>query len=168
MRRIALRHHDRQSVGDVGYRRAGQNARPDLRFHRCQTGQVNVRLYSPGHVADRDRTLGLDLLDEEAGRKRFPVEPTLIFGIARLERGHQRRHREEVIAADEEDEHRLDRIAVEVSEIVHLRNGEFQSALFRIVVPPVLPRGIFPEIGARHSRRGGCLSGGRHGDEKRC
>lgn len=57
-----------------------------------------------------------------------------------LELGHQRRHREEVVAADIQHELRVGEIAMEVGEIIDLGNRELEAALQGVVVPAVLPR----------------------------
>jgi hypothetical protein len=62
-----------------------------------------------------------------------------LVGMSGLERLHQRRHREEVVAANIEDELRIRKIAVEVHEVVDLRDGEVDAAVERVVVGAALP-----------------------------
>ena len=157
MRRIALGHHDLQHIGDIRYCRALQQAIGDMRFHRIEAGQIDVGLHRPRHVADRHRAARLDLGDEHARRHRLPIKLALVFGVFGLERGDQRRHREEVIAADIERERRVLRAAVEIGEIVGIGHGELETARRGIVVAPFLPRGRHAQIiaGRRDLRDGG-------------
>ena len=70
---------------------------------------------------------------------RLPIDVALELGMLVLERRNQRCHREEIIAADVEHELRIGEIAVEIGEIVDLRNRELEAAIGGVVVFAVLP-----------------------------
>ena len=66
---------------------------------------------------------GLDLLDQQAGRDRLPVQSALIIRMLALELHHQRRHREKIVAADIQHELWIGDVAVKIGEIIDLRHG---------------------------------------------
>lgn len=82
---------------------------------------------------------GRNLLLEQAWRKGLPVDSALELGMLLLERGDQRGHREEVVAADIEHELRIGDVAMEIREVVDLGNRERKAARRGVVVRPVLP-----------------------------
>jgi hypothetical protein len=140
MRRIAFRHYDREIVSRIGNGGSDQQPLIDQPTHFHETGEMRIRLHGPCHISDGDATAGFDLLGEQPGWKRFPVNGSPIFRMSRFESFHQRRRGEEIIAADVKHELRVVEIAVEIGKIGDLRNGEAEAALERIVVGPVLPR----------------------------
>jgi hypothetical protein len=124
MARVARRHHDPQGIGHVRYGRTGQHTLIDQALNLLEPCEIGVRLRRPGHVARGDRAAGLDLLLEQAGRKRFPVNLAFELAILLLEGGDQRRHGEEVVAPDVEHELRVRQVTVEIGQVVYLRNCE--------------------------------------------
>ena len=163
MRRIALGHHDLQHIGDIRHGGTLQQAIGDVAFHRIEPGKIDVGLHRPGHVADSHRAARLDLGDEHARRHGLPIKLALVFRVFGLERGDQRRHCEEVIAADIERERGILRAAVEIGEIVRIGHGELEAARRGIVVSPFLPRGRHAQIAAG---RRDLRDGGRRGSDQ--
>jgi hypothetical protein len=74
------------------------------------------------------------------GWNRFPINMTAIIRMLLLECLHQRRHGKIIIAADIQHQLGVGQVAVEVGEHVHFRHGEFESAIGRVIVRPMLPR----------------------------
>jgi hypothetical protein len=124
MARVARRHHDGQGIGHVRNGRTGQHAPIDQALNLLEPCKIGIRLRRPGHVARGDGTAGLDLLLEQAGRKGLPVDPAFELGMLLLEGCNQRCHGEEVIATDVEHELRIGHVAMEIGEVVDLRNRE--------------------------------------------
>lgn len=154
LRRVGLRHHDGQRVGDIGDGRRVKHAIVDQTLDLLEPGEIGVGLYGEGHIADRDRAVCLHLLDQQPWRDRLPEQPALVLGVRGLECLHQRRHGEVVVAADEEDELGVTEVAVEVGHVVDLRHGELEAALERVIVLPVLPGRKHFGREARHSHVG--------------
>ena len=87
---IAFPHHDCQRVGDVGHGGAGQQTLIDQGVHSLQAGKIGVGLRRPRHVAGADAPACLQLLNEQTGRDRLPVDAPPILGMSGLERSHER------------------------------------------------------------------------------
>ena len=66
-----------------------------------------------------------------------------------LELRNERRHREEIVASDVEHELRIGDVAVEIGEVVDLRNRELEAAVGGIVVLAVLPGWKHVGLGSR-------------------
>ncbi len=169
---VAGRHHDRERVGCVG---DGGAFEPALLHHGLdllEAGEIRIGFNGEGHVADRDRAAGVHLVDQQARRDGLPEQLAFVLGMLALERLDQRRHGEEVIAANVEHELGVVEAAVEIGHVVHLRHGELQPTLFSVVVGAVLPgrkhdllvlrRGVLASLLHRafFGREGGGADGG--------
>lgn len=68
----------------------------------------------------------VDLLGENAGRQRLPVN-SLNVGVFLTEGIHQFRGHHELVSGEEDDQLGIDNVAVQVRDVVDLRNGEVQA-----------------------------------------